>query len=215
MVSHSFRHKSLHLTYHYFFPVECYGGGIWSSWFDRELSLAGRIIIRSTHGQLESRLLKVDRPVLRIPSLCIHLRTAEEREVMKINKEDHLMPVLCDEVKKSLSSAEANTTAESAPSPPASQKDYWREGQANELIEFLANELSTSPENIVDFELSLYDTQNAAFSGLDNEYIVGSRIDNLASCYVALESFLTTTPEASASNGINMIALFDHEVSYL
>mmetsp|Transcript_15701 Transcript_15701/g.21482 ORF Transcript_15701/g.21482 Transcript_15701/m.21482 type:complete len:126 (+) Transcript_15701:477-854(+) len=74
--------------------VECYGGGLWHTWFDRDLSIAGRVIVKTSDSPTSTvfhhRLVKIDRPVLRIPNLCIHLRTAEERDAFKVNKEDHL-----------------------------------------------------------------------------------------------------------------------------
>jgi aspartyl aminopeptidase len=52
--------------------VETYGGGIWHSWLDRDLSLAGRIITADKNGSFASKLIKIDRPLLRIPTLAIH-----------------------------------------------------------------------------------------------------------------------------------------------
>ena len=88
--------------------VETYGGGLWHTWFDRDLSIAGRIIIRNPNddNKFETRILKIDRPILRVPNLCIHLRTPEERDAFKVNKEDHLVPILCDEIEKSLNKKE-------------------------------------------------------------------------------------------------------------
>ena len=68
-------------------------------------------------------------------------------------------------------------------------------------------------KDIVDFELSLFDTQNAALTGASSEFLCGSRIDNLASCFVALEALQTHASSGELSNDedISMIALFDHE----
>jgi aspartyl aminopeptidase len=74
--------------------VECYGGGLWHTWFDRDLSLSGRVMLRAASGGFEQRLVRIPRPVLRVPTLCIHLQSTEEREAFKVNKEDHLPPFL-------------------------------------------------------------------------------------------------------------------------
>jgi len=70
--------------------VECYGGGLWHTWFDRDLSLSGRVVVRKEDGGLEQRLLRIERPMLRVPTLAIHLQTPKEREAFEVNKEDHL-----------------------------------------------------------------------------------------------------------------------------
>jgi aspartyl aminopeptidase len=80
--------------------VECYGGGLWHTWFDRDLSIAGSVIVRDSNEGYVQKLVKIDKSILRVPNLCIHLRPADEREVFKINKEEHLSPILCSEVVK-------------------------------------------------------------------------------------------------------------------
>ena len=74
-----------------------YGGGLWHTWLDRDLTVAGRVIVKNdAEGKCaKSMLVHVPRPVLRVPSLCIHLQTAKEREALDLNAEKHLAPILC------------------------------------------------------------------------------------------------------------------------
>ena len=74
--------------------MECHGGGLWHTWFDRDLTLAGCVILENEQGGFDRRLVHIKRPLLRVPSLCIHLQSAEERKAFAVNKETHLNPVL-------------------------------------------------------------------------------------------------------------------------
>ena len=74
--------------------VECYGGGLWHTWFDRDLSVAGSAIVKTAEGGFERRLMHCKRPFMRVPNLAIHLQSPAERASFTINKETHLMPVL-------------------------------------------------------------------------------------------------------------------------
>lgn len=78
--------------------VELYGGGLWHTWFDRDLSVAGRVIVETSPGALEQNLVRVNKPILRIPNLAIHLTT--ERDSFSFNKETHLTPILGQAVEK-------------------------------------------------------------------------------------------------------------------
>lgn len=208
--------------------VECYGGGLWHTWFDRDLSLAGRVILRNhsdiTGTTFSTRLLNIKRPILRIPNLCIHLRTPDERETFKVNKEDHLMPILCDEVAKVLGKSRTSKTAEEDESKSKAESevenddetvpDRWAEGQQPELLTLIAEELNCQVEDIADFELSMYDVQSASQAGLRSEYICSGRLDNLASCFVsldALETYSRNSSLVSEDSDVSVVALFDHE----
>jgi aspartyl aminopeptidase len=207
--------------------VECYGGGLWHTWFDRDLSVAGRVIIRDINNPLkfQTKLVKINEPILRIPNLCIHLRTPEERESFKVNKEDHLPPILCSEVYYQLSQSPAQNQSNSN---DENEFQSWQSAQEPMLLHILAQTLQVPMDHIVDFDLSLYDTQLAIRNGIQGEFLCSSRIDNLASCFSILEAFVdhTTNPISSSSNNntetsrlssfqqdqdISIIAFFDHE----
>ena len=199
--------------------VECYGGGLWHTWFDRDLSIAGRVILRDPvdSSKFTHRLVKIDRSILRIPNLCIHLKSAKEREAFAINSEDHLMPILSSEVRKSLTRSGAEEAA------PAAKKtkyeldasvvqDAWQSGQQPELLELVAKELDVTVAEIADFELSLYDIQGASTSGAKEEFLASGRLDNLASCFVALEALESHAANHVAQDeDVSIVAMFDHE----
>lgn len=196
--------------------VEAYGGGLWHTWFDRDLSIAGRVIIKavssSGDASFEHRLVKINRPVLRVPNLCIHLRTPDERDAFKVNKEDHLVPILCDHVEKSMSGGIDKEGGEKVNDiDDVNEADQWSSEQQPELLSLLAEELKCDSDEIVDFELSLFDTQGAATSGYRNEFLCGSRIDNLASCFVAVEALEDHALDLSSDEDVSIVALFDHE----
>jgi aspartyl aminopeptidase len=187
--------------------VECYGGGLWHTWFDRDLSLSGRVIVKRNkdHDEgYEVRLVKFENSILRIPNLCIHLKTQEERDRFVINKEDHLQPILCNEIKSILSSTTKKNTL-----------NNWSENQEPLLLALIAEKLQLdNVEQIVDFELSLFDTQKSSRVGISQEFLCSARLDNLASCYTIIESFLKHTSNEGAyleDSDISVVAFFDHE----
>ena len=84
--------------------VEPYGGGLWRTWFDRELSIAGRVIIRKEDGSITSKIMRVEKPILSIPSLSIHLTESDDRVAIKTNLHQHIVPlfgIMSKEDKKS------------------------------------------------------------------------------------------------------------------
>ncbi|CBQ68247.1 probable aspartyl aminopeptidase [Sporisorium reilianum SRZ2] len=194
--------------------VETYGGGIWHSWFDRDLGVAGRVIVSDSknHDAFTGKLVHIKRPILRIPTLAIHLdRTANE--AFKFNLEDKTVPILglaTEHLNKRADEAAeaAKVTPQAVGSPVMAEKHH------SVLLDLLASELGVSVEQIQDFELSLYDTQPASIGGINNEFIHSPRLDNQMSCFCATEALIDSLASAeslNASSSIRAIALFDNE----
>jgi aspartyl aminopeptidase len=163
--------------------VEVYGGALLNSWLDRDLSLAGRVLVRGANGSTESRLVKFDRIMARVPQLAIHLdRDVNEKGVV-LNKQEHLAPVF------GLSS---------------------RESPAPEITALCASEIGVDASAIVSTDLMLYDVTAPAIGGSRGEFIFSARLDNLAMCHAAM-SALIASASASRESTVPVIALFDHE----
>jgi aspartyl aminopeptidase len=190
--------------------VECYGGGLWHTWFDRDLGISGRVLVRAAadSDRIEQRLVKIDRALLRISNLAIHLQTEDERKAFKFNKEDHLSPLLALEATKALTGSSIDNDKANA-----TVKDGWSEYQEPALLELLATELDTDVANIVDFELNLFDVQKAALSGAYSEFVCSARLDNLASCFMAVQALVehVESGKAQVDSDVSMVVLYDHE----
>ncbi len=143
--------------------AEVYGGVLLNPWFDRDLSLAGRVTLQTGDRDLVHRLIDFRRPVAVIPSLAIHL-DREANTNRSINAQTDTLPVLF-------------RTTEDKPQLRA----LLAEQLAREHPDYTAAE-------ILDFELCLYDTQPAALVGIGGEFVTGARLDNLASCFVGLRA---------------------------
>ncbi|XP_069792075.1 aspartyl aminopeptidase [Narcine bancroftii] len=185
--------------------VECYGEGIWNTWFDRDLKVAGRVLVKVEH-RLEHRLVHIGRPILRIPHLAIHLQR-DVNNSFGPNKETQLVPIIATAVQEQLKIG-------MLPTGNACEATQMHEKHHIALINLICMELGVSIENVIDFELCLADVQPAAVGGAFEEFIFSPRLDNLHSSYCALQSLI----ESSKDNGtlvedtnIRMITLFDNE----
>jgi aspartyl aminopeptidase len=161
--------------------VEVYGGALLSPWFDRDLSLAGRVNYTNSHGQLCSGLIDFNDPIAVIPSLAIHLNR-EANETNPINMQKHLPPILMQVTNE--------------------QKIDFRDW----LNAQLQLQGETDVAQVLDYELSFYDTQPSAIIGLQKEFIAAARLDNLLSCYVGLQALLQANTSKPA-----LLICTDHE----
>ena len=161
--------------------VEVYGGALLNPWFDRDLGVAGRVTVQGPKGELQNFLINVDQPIAFIPSLAIHL-DREVNEKKRINKQKHLPAVICR--------TDARTMAFEKTLAKWVKKQHPRAAIAKCLS----------------FELSLYDRQPAALVGLNSEFIASARLDNLLSCFAAVDALVRTR-----SRGNHIVVLNDHE----
>ena len=160
--------------------VEVYGGVLLSTWMDRDLSVAGRVVFADGR----SELIDLKRVVCRVPNLAIHLNRDVNSAGLVLNAQTHVVPVIGLELESG--------------------------GFSELLSEGLGNSPSSGAraEDVLGFDLCLYDTQRAAFAGSKNEFLFSSRLDNLASCHAALNALLGAGPGSEATR---ILAIYDHE----
>jgi len=160
--------------------LEPYGGLIQATWTDRDLGLAGQVCVR-TPGGLEHRLLDIRRPICRIPNLAIHLSRKVNEDGLKLNAQTEL-PALFTMVG----------------------------GGADPFRALLAEALRVSADDILAWDLSVFDVTGPSLGGLNDEFVFSARLDNLASCHAGLEA-LVGSIAGDPPDHTNVLALFDHE----
>ncbi len=150
--------------------VEVYGGPILATFADRDLSLAGRVHVRTPDG-FATRLVRFADPLLRLPNLAIHMNREVNESGLKFNKQSEL-PLL-------LGVAEEGVKADARFRQP------------------IAAALGVEPGDLLTWELNAYDTQKGSLWGADREFIADSQLDNLASCHAALNALLASDQPAA------------------
>ena len=161
--------------------TEVYGGAILSTWFDRPLSLAGRVIIKPDNQMRPAtRLLHIKRPLLTIPNLAIHFNR-QVNDGVKLSKQKDMIPVLgiiSEELEKE-----------------------------NLLVNLIASELNIDAAQILDFDLYLYDTTPGCLFGLNNEFISSGRLDDLSMACAGIDALLGS----ETNDQTQIVAIFDNE----
>lgn len=160
--------------------VEVYGGPILATFVDRDLGLAGRLVYRD-QGQLATRLVRFPTPIMRIPSLAIHMDRQVNTKGLLLDKQTQLPPLLgaADEL-------------------PGQQQ----------FRQLLADQAEIEPDQILSWELNLFDSQPGSFYGPAGEFIANGQLDNLASCHAGLTALLASQEPGQQTR---VCGFFDHE----
>ncbi|WP_406199885.1 MULTISPECIES: M18 family aminopeptidase [unclassified Streptomyces] len=159
--------------------VEIYGGPLLNSWLDRDLGIAGRLTLRDG----TTRLVNVDRPLLRVPQLAIHLDRSVSAEGLKLDKQRHLQPIwgLGGDV---------------------------RDG---DLIAFLEETAGLAADEVAGWDLMVHSVEPPAYLGRDKELVAGPRMDNLLSVHAGTAALAAVAGSGAALPYIPVLAAFDHE----
>jgi aspartyl aminopeptidase len=160
--------------------VEVYGGPLLNSWLDRDLGLAGRVVVRTQDGP-QVRLLRVHRPVLRVPQLAIHLDPGLRMDGLKLDAQLHVVPVW------SLGNPEPGG-----------------------FTRFVAAELGVPPSAVLSHDVVTYDLTGATLAGADEEFVSSGRQDDL-NCSHACLTALGAIAEEPPAQHVSAIVLFDNE----
>lgn len=158
--------------------IEVYGGPLYNTWLDRDLGLAGRLSLRDGH----ELLVNIDRPLLRVPQLAVHLDRGVNSEGLKLNPQVHLTPVW-----------------------------GLGEPRQGDLIEFVAAEYGLRPSDVLGWDLMLHDVAPPAYVGRDADMITASRLDNLMSVHASVAAMVTAVEEGLNDDPIPVLAAMDHE----
>lgn len=162
--------------------VEEYGSGINATWLDRNLSIAGRIVVEGKEGKLETRFIDLKDPVAIIMNQAIHMNR-DLNKGFEYNKQNHLQAVI--------SGVETGS----------------KENPADLFRKIIADKTQLDSEKIIDMELFLYDVQPGLLNGMNNEFLSSARIDNQAMCHAICEAIVNS----QRGDETSVAVFFDNE----
>ena len=184
--------------------VEKYGGMLLAPWLDRPLSVAGRVIVRTENG-IETRLLNIDRDLMIIPNVAIHMNR-EINEGYRWDMKQDLRPLLAGD--PDLLTQSGVSGCECAEDDGIAGRENGKNADLGTVFRrLIAKETGVSVEDIVDTDLYLYNREKAAVLGLNEEFLSSGRLDDLQCAYGTLCGFLAAKP----SESIDVYCAFDNE----
>jgi aminopeptidase I len=179
--------------------VAPYAGGMNSTWWDRDLGIGGKVIVKNENGKIEEKLVKLDWPIARIPTLAPHFGAAA---MGPFNKETQMTPIIGLD--------NSDITGQSEPSLNLPVGTFVAT-QPERLVRAIAGELGIQDyTTILNWELELFDVQPAQLGGLDKEFIFAGRIDDKLCCFAAIRGLIESSDESS-DEIIRMVGCFDNE----
>lgn len=183
--------------------VTQYAGALNETWWDRDLGIGGRVIVRDEEtGKTTVKLVKLDWPIARIPTLAPHFGIGMMGEN---NRETQTVPII------GLDNSDLNASSDAPAPAPLGGAGSFASTQPSKLVKLIAAELGVrNYSTILNWELELFDHAPATVGGMDKEFIFAGRIDDKLCSWAALEALLMA--EHSDSDGvIKLVALFDDE----
>lgn len=162
--------------------VEVYGGVLLNSWLDRDLGIAGRVMVADGDGGVQSKLVRIDRPLARVPQLAIHLDREVNDKGVVLNKQEHLAPIWTQGTVDLM-----------------------------DLSRLVAGELGLAAEDVLLHDLMLYDLTAPTLAGRNQEFLLSARLDDQAMCHAAVRALLDSCEGAEDGEMLPLISLLDHE----
>lgn len=186
--------------------VAPYAGALSDTWWDRDLGIGGRVLVEE-NGKIVSKLVKLDWPIARIPTLAPHFGAAANGP---FNKETQMVPIVgIDNSDFGSSSSEDDAGYKAS---VLGGEGTFAATQPQRLVKAIAAELGiTNHSSIVNWELELFDVQPATTGGLDRDLIFAGRIDDKLCSWAAVQALLNSKSSLSSSSQLRIVALFDDE----
>ncbi|SCU92284.1 LAFA_0F09274g1_1 [Lachancea sp. 'fantastica'] len=182
--------------------VAPYGGTLNTFWFDRDLGIGGRVLVKDTSsGKIESRLINSSpQPIAKIPSLAVHFG---EPAVGPFDKEDQAVPVI--------GYSSPDETDEGGDHEDESKSPLFGKHPIG-LLRYIAELAKVKVSQIVQLDLDLFDVQKGTLGGLKNDFLFAPRIDDRICSFTALQSLIDFSKEGSIPSGaFNVVVLYDNE----
>lgn len=182
--------------------VAPYAGGMNSTWWDRDLGIGGRVLVKTSSGKIETKLVNLGWPIARIPTLAPHFGAAAAGP---FNKETQMVPII------GIDNSDLYPESNSVEAESRIKAGTFAATQPPKLVEAICGRIGIQDySDVVNWELELFDIMPAQTGGLDHEFIFAGRIDDKLCCFAAVEALIASEDDTSVGT-IKMVGCFDDE----